>query len=240
MTVTQTAPIELFFWPTPNGFKITLFLEELDLPYKVHFVNIGKGDQFLPEFLKIAPNNRMPAIIDPEGPGGKPISIFESGAILLYLARKFGAFYPADDARARVEVEEWLMWQMGGFGPMLGQNHHFNLYAPEKLPYAQKRYIDESRRLYGVLDRRLDGRDFVCGAYSIADMAMFGWARGWKAQSIDLDTLPNVKRWLDAIAARPATARALAVGADTEARVNLADDADGRAVLAAYPEPSRS
>ena len=175
MSVTQSQPIELHYWPTPNGFKISIMLEELGVPYDLKLVDIGKGDQFKPEFLKIAPNNRMPAIVDPEGPGGAPISIFESGAILQYLGRKFGRFYPTDE-RQRVVVEEWLMWQMGGFGPMLGQNHHFAVYAPEKIPYAIKRYRDETHRLYGVLNRRLDGREFVADEYSIADMAIIGWS----------------------------------------------------------------
>ena len=217
----QTQPIDLFFWPTPNGFKVTIFLEEADIPYTVHPINIGKGDQFKPDFLAIAPNNRMPAIIDPEGPGGKPISIFESGAILQYLGRKFGLFYPTDERR-RVVVEEWLMWQMGGFGPMLGQNHHFNQYAPEKLPYAMKRYTDETHRLYGVLNKQLEGRDFIAGDYSIADMACLGWARGWERQGMDIAEFPNVGRWIDALMARPAVQRAFDAG--SEWRKPMSDD----------------
>ena len=166
----QTKPIELYYWPTPNGWKITIMLEELGVPYEVKYVNIGKGEQFEPSFLKIAPNNRMPAIIDPEGPDGKPISIFESGAILQYLGRKFGKFYPADE-RTRVEVEQWLFWQVGGLGPMAGQAHHFRQYAPEKLPYAVDRYTNEVNRLYGVMNKRLADREFLAGDYSIADMA---------------------------------------------------------------------
>ena len=217
----QTQPIDLFFWPTPNGFKVTIFLEEADIPYTVHPINIGKGDQFKPDFLAIAPNNRMPAIVDPEGPGGKPISIFESGAILQYLGRKFGLFYPTDEHR-RVVVEEWLMWQMGGFGPMLGQNHHFNQYAPEKLPYAMKRYTDETHRLYGVLNKQLEGRDFIAGDYSIADMACLGWARGWERQGMDIAEFPNVGRWIDALMARPAVQRAFDAG--SEWRKPMSDD----------------
>lgn len=225
---TQTRPIELYYWPTPNGWKISIMLEELGVPYAVKLVNITKGDQFKPEFLAFSPNNRMPAIIDPEGPDGAPISVFESGAILLYLARKFGRFLPADE-RGRVEVEQWLMWQMGGFGPMLGQNHHFNHYAPEKIPYAMKRYIDETHRLYGVLNRRLAGRDFVCGEYSIADIAMVGWARLWERQGIDIAEFPHVGRWLDTLLARPAVQAGLAVS--TESRADISSDEAARKVL---------
>jgi GST-like protein len=229
MSVTQSQPIELHFWPTPNGFKISIMLEELGVPYDLKLIDIGKGDQFKPEFLKIAPNNRMPAIVDPEGPGGAPISIFESGAILQYLGRKFGHFYPADE-RARVAVEEWLMWQMGGFGPMLGQNHHFAIYAPEKIPYAIKRYQDETHRLYGVLNRRLEGRDFVADEYSIADMAMIGWARGYERQGQDIAEFPNVKRWMDTLLARPAVQRGLEVGKDAR-KADIATDKDAQKVL---------
>jgi GST-like protein len=205
----QTRPIELHFWPTPNGFKISIMLEECGLPYDVKLVDIGKGDQFKPEFLAISPNNRMPAIVDPEGPDGKPISVFESGAILQYLGRKTGKFYPAEE-RARVAVEEWLMWQMGGLGPMAGQNHHFALYAPEKLPYAIDRYVKETSRLYGVLNKRLKGRDFILGKqYTIADMAAYPWVIA-ERQGQDMDDFPNLKRWHAAIRARPATARAYA------------------------------
>jgi len=206
-------PIDLYFWPTPNGWKISIALEEMGLPYAVHLVNISAGDQFQPAFLKISPNNKMPAIVDHEGPDGAPISVFESGAILQYLGRKTGKFYPADERR-RVEVEQWLMWQMGGFGPMLGQNHHFNHYAPEKLPYAIDRYVNETRRLYGVLDRQLEGRAFVAGDYSIADMAIVGWAKLWERQGQDIAQFPNVKRWLETVLARPAVQRGLAVTAE--------------------------
>eukprot|EP01133_Synstelium_polycarpum_P030807 gene30807-38489_t len=171
---TQTKPIELYYWPTPNGWKISIMLEELGVPYDLKLVNIGKGEQFEPSFLKIAPNNRMPAIIDPEGPGGEPISVFESGAILQYLGRKFGKFYPQDE-RKRVAVEEWLFWQVGGLGPMAGQAHHFRQYAPEKIEYGINRYTNEVNRLYGVMNRRLEGRDYLADDYSIADMASFGW-----------------------------------------------------------------
>lgn len=211
MTVTQTAPIDLYYWGTPNGKKISIMLEELDVPYNVHMINIGQGDQFKPEFLAISPNNRIPAIVDPEGPDGKPISVFESGAILQYLGNKFDKFYPTD-VRTRVKVEEWLMWQMGGFGPMLGQNHHFNVFAPEKIPYAQKRYIDETARLYGVLDKQLDGRDYIVDDYSIADIATIGWALSYERQSMDIDKFPNVKRWIEANLAREATQRGLEAG----------------------------
>ncbi|MDP2802065.1 MAG: glutathione S-transferase N-terminal domain-containing protein [Phreatobacter sp.] len=203
-------PIELHFWPTPNGWKITIMLEECGLPYTVVPVNIGKGDQFKPDFLKIAPNNRMPAIVDPDGPGGAPISVFESGAILMYLGRKTGRFYPQDE-RGRVAVEEWLMWQMAGFGPMLGQTHHFRIYAPEKIDYAINRYTNEANRLYGVLNRRLEGRDFICDAVSIADFACIGWAKLWERQGQDMDQFPHVKAWIDRMLARPAVQKGLMV-----------------------------
>ena len=207
--------IELYYWPTPNGHKITLMLEEAGLDYVVHPVNISTGDQFKPDFLAIAPNNRIPAIIDrAPADGGEPISVFESGAILVYLADKTGRFLPAD-VRGRSKVLEWLFWQMGGLGPMAGQNHHFNMYAPEKLPYAIDRYVRETNRLYGVLDRRLRGRDFLAGeAYSIADMAAYPWIVPWERQQQKLDDFPDLKRWFQAIAERPATLRAYAKGED--------------------------
>ncbi len=223
-------PIELHMWPTPNGFKITLMLEACALPYDVKFVNIGAGDQFKPEFLAISPNNRMPAIVDPDGPGGTPISVFESGAILQYLGRKTGQFYPTDE-RARVQVDEWLMWQMGGVGPMAGQCHHFKNYAPEKIPYAIDRYVNEVNRLYGVLNKRLDGRDFVAGDYSIADMAIYPWARLWERQGQDIAEFPNMKAWFDRIEARPEVEKALAVGKEERAKFNLADDKNAQSVL---------
>ncbi|MBO6756127.1 MAG: glutathione S-transferase N-terminal domain-containing protein [Roseibium sp.] len=231
MSATQEKPIELYYWPTPNGWKISIMLEELGVPYDLKLINIGKGDQFEPEFLKIAPNNRMPAIIDPEGPGGAPISVFESGAILQYLGRKFGQFYPSDE-RKRVETEEWLMWQMGGFGPMLGQNHHFRIYAPEQLPYAMDRYLNETHRLYGVLNKRLEGRDFVAAdEYTIADMAIIGWAQGWERQGMDLDEFANVKRWKAALESRPAVEKGLAVGREEREKLALADDKDAQKIL---------
>jgi GSH-dependent disulfide-bond oxidoreductase len=225
---TQTKPIELYYWPTPNGWKITIMLEELGAPYEVKYIDIGKGEQFEPSFLEIAPNNRMPAIIDPEGPDGKRISIFESGAILQYLGRKFGKFYPADE-RTKVEVEQWLFWQVGGLGPMAGQAHHFRNYAPEKLPYAIKRYTNEVNRLYGVMNKRLSDRDFLAGDYSIADMASVGWVRSYKNQGQDLEDFPHLKRWFDTILARPAVERAIVVG--QERRSNLADDKEAQKVL---------
>jgi GST-like protein len=215
-------PIDVYYWPTPNGWKITVMLEECGLPYKVIPVNIGKGDQFKPEFLAISPNNKMPAIVDPDGPGGQPISVFESGAILQYLGRKTGQFYPTEE-RARVEVDEWLFWQMGGFGPMLGQTHHFRIYAPEKIPYAIDRYTNEANRLYGVLNTRLADREFVAGAYSIADMAIMPWAKLWERQGQNLDDFPHVRRWLDTLLARPAVERGLQVNSQDRATTNLQD-----------------
>ncbi|GEP02921.1 glutathione binding-like protein [Methylobacterium oxalidis] len=207
--------IDLYYWPTPNGHKVTLFLEETGLAYAIRPVNIGKGDQFKPDFLKIAPNNRMPAIVDREpAGGGEPLALFESGAILLYLAEKTGRFLPPD-LRGRAETLQWLFWQMGGLGPMLGQNHHFTQYAPEKVPYAIDRYLNETNRLYGVLDRRLADRAFVAGPdYTIADMAAYPWIVPWEKQGQDLDAHPNLKRWFEAIAKRPATKAAYARAAE--------------------------
>ncbi|ODN69724.1 glutathione S-transferase N-terminal domain-containing protein [Methylobrevis pamukkalensis] len=230
MAATQTKPIDLYYWPTPNGWKISILLEELGLPYDVHFVRIGKGDQFKPEFLAISPNNKMPAIVDPEGPDGAPIAIFESGAIMLYLGRKFGQFVGTTE-RERVEVEKWLMWQMGGFGPMLGQNHHFSQYAPEKIPYAIKRYQDETHRLYGVLDKQLEGREFVAGFYSVADMAIVGWVKPHARQGIDLAEFPNIRAWYDRMLARPAVAKGMAIEAPADEAMNLADDKEAQKVL---------
>jgi len=224
----QTKPIELHYWPTPNGWKITIMLEELGVPYEVKYVNIGKGEQFEPGFLKIAPNNRMPAIIDPEGPGGEPISVFESGAILQYLGRKFGRFYPADE-RARVEVDQWLFWQMGGLGPMAGQAHHFRQYAPEKIEYGINRYTNEVNRLYGVMNKRLADRDFLAGDYSIADMASVGWVVPHKNQGQDLEQFPNLKRWFETLNERPAVKAGLAVG--NEYRSNVAQDEEAKKIL---------
>ena len=225
----QNEPLQLFYWPTPNGWKITILLEELQAPYEVNYIDIGRGEQFDPEFLAISPNNRMPALTDPEGPDGEPISVFESAAIMMYIARKFGGFYPVDDERARVEVEQWLMWQMGGFGPMLGQNHHFRNYAPEHLPYAVKRYEDEAHRLYRILDKRLSDREFVAGDYSIADMAIMPWARSPERQGIDLSEFPHLSRWREALLARPAVAKAVKIG--EEKRSNIKDDAEAQKVL---------
>ncbi|MDT6940415.1 glutathione S-transferase N-terminal domain-containing protein [Brucella pseudogrignonensis] len=213
----QTKPIELYYWPTPNGFKVSIMLEELGVPYEVKYVNIGKGDQFQPDFLKIAPNNRMPAIVDPEGPGGAPISVFESGAILQYLGRKFGKFYPSDE-RKRVAVDEWLMWQMGGLGPMSGQAGHFHIYAPEKVQYGIDRYTNEVNRLYGVLNRQLEGKDYIAGEYSIADMASIGWINAYKNFDQKLEDFPNLKRWHETMNARPAVQRGLVVGKEERER----------------------
>jgi GST-like protein len=200
--------IDLHYWTTPNGHKVTIFLEETGLPYRIFPVNIGTGDQFKPEFLKISPNNRIPAIVDHEPiGGGAPISVFESGAILLYLAEKTGRFLPAEPHK-RYDVIQWLFWQMGGLGPMAGQNHHFVQYAPEKLPYAIDRYVRETSRLYGVLNKRLADRAFVAGDYSIADMAAYPWVVPHKNQRQDLDDFPHLKRWFEAIRTRPATVRA--------------------------------
>jgi len=230
MMTTQTKPIELYFFPTPNGYKISAMLEELGVPYNVHVVHIGKGDQFKPEFLAISPNNKIPAIVDPEGPGGEPISVFESGAILKYLATKFGRFYPADP-RAQVKVDEWLFWQVGGFGPMLGQNHHFALYAPEKIEYAIKRYRDETHRLYRVLDTQLEGKDYIAGEFSIADLACIGWARGWERQGMDLKEFPNVAAWIERVSNRPGTRKGLELSVDSGARVDLTQDDEAKKVL---------
>jgi GST-like protein len=200
--------IDLYYWPTPNGHKITLFLEETGMPYNLIPVNIGKGEQFRPEFLAISPNNRMPAIVDHTPvERGAPISVFESGAILLYLAEKTEQFLPKD-VRGRVEVTQWLFWQVGGLGPMAGQNHHFSRYAPEKIPYAVERYVKETNRLYGVLNKRLADREFIAGAYSIADMATYPWIVPHESQSQNLNDFPHLKRWFDAVRLRPATLRA--------------------------------
>lgn len=200
--------IDLYYWTTPNGHKITIFLEEAGLPYKIHPVNIGTGEQFSPDFLKIAPNNRIPAIVDSEPLDNKgPLSIFESGAILWYLAEKAKKFVP-DDPRGKVLVSEWLFWQMAGLGPMAGQNHHFNGYAPEKIPYAMERYIKETGRLYGVLNKQLDGKDFVAGEYSIADMAIYPWIVPFEKQSQNLNDFPHLKRWFESMKKRPAVLKA--------------------------------
>ncbi len=222
--------IDLHYWTTPNGHKITMFLEEAGLKYKIVPVQIGKGEQFKPEFLAIAPNNRIPALVDHEPKGGsKPISIFESGAILQYLGRKTGKFYPRDE-RARVAVDEWLFWQMGGLGPMAGQAVHFRRYAPEQIPYALERYTDEVNRLYGVMDARLTEREFLAGRYSIADIACVGWVRLAERQGQDLAQFPHLLRWFETIRARPAVKRAFAIRVEAASKVDV-NDPKVRAVL---------
>ena len=206
--------IEVYSWPTPNGHKVHIMLEECGLPYRAHPVDIGTGDQFKPDFLAISPNNKIPAITDPDGPGGQPIHLFESGAILLYLAAKTGRFLP-EDVTAKYEVLQWLMFQMGGVGPMLGQAHHFRIYAPQKIPYAVERYTNEAHRLYGVMNRRLAKSTYIGGPeYSIADIAIFPWLRSWKNQGISWDDFPHLKGWFDELAARPAVKRGVEVLAD--------------------------
>jgi GST-like protein len=214
--------IDLYYWPTPNGHKITLFLEEMDMPYTIVPVNIGNGEQFKPEFLAISPNNRIPAIVDHTPlERGAPISVFESGAILLYLAEKSEQFIP-NESRGRVEVLQWLFWQVGGLGPMLGQNHHFTRFAPEKIPYAIERYVNETNRLYGVLNNRLADREFIAGPYSIADMACYPWIVPYELQGQTLEDFPHLKRWFEAIKARPATARAYEKGAAISSNTAMA------------------
>jgi GST-like protein len=228
------APIELHYWPTPNGWKITIALHEMELPYDLKFVNIGRGEQFMAEFLRISPNNRMPAIVDPEGPDGAPISVFESGAILQYLARKTGRFNGATE-RERVEIEQWLFWQVGGLGPMAGQAGHFLNYAPSMdppndLPYAQARYRNEVARLYSVLNRRLRDREFVAGDFfSIADMAIWPWASRWESQQQDIERFPQLQRWLERVGARPAVLAGRAVG--REKRMDLTKDREAQRIL---------
>ncbi|WP_029007201.1 glutathione binding-like protein [Azospirillum halopraeferens] len=222
--------IDLHYWPTPNGHKITMFLEEAGLEYRILPVDISAGDQFKPEFLAIAPNNRMPAIVDhTPADGGEPVPVFESGAILVYLGEKTGRFLPAEP-RARKTVMEWLFWQVGGLGPMAGQNHHFVQYAPERIPYAMDRYVKETNRLYGVLDRRLEGRAFIAGdAYTIADMACYPWIVPWKRQQQDLDAFPNMRRWFDAVRSRPATVRAYEKGEPWTGRAAVTEE--GKKIL---------
>jgi len=210
----MSTPIDLYYWPTPNGWKISIALEEMGLPYTTRLINIGKGDQFDPEFLKIAPNNRMPAITDPDGPDGAPVSIFESGAILQYLARKTGQFCGATE-RERIAVDQWLMWQMGGLGPMAGQAHHFLKYAPEDIAYAKDRYRSETARLYGVLDRQLAQNEYVAGDFiSIADFSIWGWASLWEGQQQTLEDKPHMARWLDVMGARKGVQAGRALHAD--------------------------
>lgn len=215
----MTSPIELWYWPTPNGWKISIALEEMELPYELKPVNIGTGEQFDPAFQALSPNGRMPAIVDPDGPDGRPLSIFESGAILQYLGAKSGRFYP-QDARGKAEVDQWLFWQVGGLGPMAGQTHHFRQYAPaltsdqRHLAYGVRRYTDETHRLYGVLDRRLADGEFVAGDYSIADMAIWPWIVPWERQGQDLAEFPNLKRWFETVEARPAVQKGRWLGKD--------------------------
>jgi len=210
--------IDLYYWTTPNGHKVTILLEETGLPYRIVPIHIGKGEQFAPDFLAIAPNNRIPAIVDhAPADGGGPLSLFESGAILQYLAEKSGSFLPAD-LRGRAETMQWLFWQMGGLGPMAGQNHHFVQYAPERIPYAMERYIKETNRLYGVLNKRLADREYIAGAYSIADMASYPWIVPHERQQQNMADFPHLKRWFDAIAARPAVQRAYARAAEVNAQ----------------------
>ena len=216
--------IDLYYWTTPNGHKITIFLEETGLPYRILPVNISRGDQFKPEFLRISPNNRIPAIVD-DAPavGGRLVSVFESGAILQYLAEKTGKFLPKD-LHGRVEVIQWLFWQMGGLGPMAGQNHHFNQYAPQKIPYAIERYVNETNRLYSVLDKRLADREFVAGDYSIADMASYPWVVPYERQGQKLDDFPNLKRWFETIRARPAVVRAYELAKKINVRPTVSEE----------------
>lgn len=226
-TKRRPKPIDLYFWPTPNGWKVSIMLEECGLPYNVVPVNIAGGEQFKPSFLKISPNNRMPAIVDPDGPGGRPISVFESGAILQYLGRKTGRFYPTGE-RARVAVDEWLFWQMANLGPKAGEANHFRRYAPEKLPYAVERFGNEMHRLYGVMNTRLAERRFLAGQYSIADMACVGWIRhaerlGERDGTDVFAEFPHLKRWLDAVRARPAVQRGMHIRVEEAGRVDVGD-----------------
>jgi GST-like protein len=230
MSAETPTPIDLYYWPTPNGWKITILLEELGWPYNIHPVDITKGDQFQPSFLAISPNNRMPAIVDPDGPGGEPLSIFESGAILRYLAQKAGRFY-ASDLRGQAKIDEWLFWQVGGLGPMAGQAHHFRIYAADKIQYAIDRYTNEVTRLYGVMNKRLGEVEFLAGDYSIADMAAFPWVVPYKNQGQDLDQFPNLRRWFDTLKARPAVSRAIEVGKDLRDPSKMTNDPKTREIL---------
>jgi len=228
--------IDLHYWPTPNGWKVSIALEEMALDYRVIPVNIGRGEQFSPEFLAISPNNRMPAIVDHDpADGAAPISVFETGAILIYLAEKTGKFLPSD-LRGRTQVIEWLMWQMGGMGPMFGQAGHFRFYAPQQIAYARERYDNEMHRLYGVLDRRLEGREFIAGDYSIADMACWPWVITYKSQEVDLDAYPNVKRWYKSLQQRPALRRGYDVGREFGRPTGKWDE-EARKNLMAHPNP---
>jgi GST-like protein len=219
----MTTPLDLYYWPTPNGWKITIMLEECGLPYQVIPVNIGAGDQFKPEFLAISPNNRMPAIVDHEGPGGAPVSVFESGAILQYLGEKTGQFYP-QEPRKKIAVNEWLFWQIGGLGPMAGQANHFRAYAPEKIEYAINRYTNEVHRLYGVMNKRLEANAYLAGDdCTIADMAAFPWVRIWERQGQNIEEFPHLKRWVDELSARPAVQRGVDVMKEARRPPDLQD-----------------
>ena len=226
----KNKPIDLYYWPTPNGWKITIMLEECSLPYTVIPVDISKGDQFKPQFLAVSPNNRMPAIVDHDGPDGRPISIFESGAILQYLGRKTGKFYPRDE-RGRVEVEQWLFWQMANLGPKAGEANHFRHYAPEKLPYAIDRYVKETNRLYGVLNKRLADHAFLADEYSIADMAAYPWVVPYERQGQKLEDFPHLQRWFETIKARPATARAYDKAKDVNPQVGAPMSEEAKKIL---------
>ena len=229
--MSDQSPIELYYWPTPNGWKVSIMLEETGLPYNLNLVDITKGEQFKPDFLKISPNNRMPAIVDPDGPGGQPISVFESGAILQYLGEKTGQFYPADP-RARVAVNEWLFWQVGGLGPMAGQAHHFLHYAPEEVPYARNRYVNECNRLYGVMNIRLRDNRFLAGEdFTIADMAAWPWAILNSRQQQDIGEFPNVKRWIDEVGARPGVQRGKELAFERRQQASVARDKAVNAIL---------
>ena len=223
-------PIELYYWPTPNGWKISIMLEECGLPYVLKMVDITRGEQFEPGFLAISPNNRPPAIVDPDGPDGAPISVFESGAILEYLAAKTGRF-GGETAREKVAVNEWLFWQVGGLGPMAGQAHHFLNYAAEKIPYAIERYTDEVNRLFGVMDKRLQDHEYLAGCYSIADMASVGWVRSWKRAGQGIADFPSLNRWLNRLLDRPAVAKGIALYDPHRRKIDLASDEQARKVL---------
>lgn len=226
--------IKLYYWPTPNGHKPAIFLREAQIAHEVVPVDIGAGEQFAPSFLNIAPNNRIPAIVDDDAADGKPLAVFESGAILLYLAEKVGKFMPSD-MRGRYDVLQWLMWQMGGLGPMLGQNHHFRKYAPEQVPYAITRYDKEAMRLYAVLDKQLAGRDYICGEYSIADMACYPWMKPYEMQGINIGDYKNVGKWMARVAARPAVA---AVYEDAKAIASKLEGAAAHKILFGQTAPS--
>ena len=226
----ELRPLELYYWPTPNGWKVSIMLEECGLPYVLKMVDITSGEQFAPSFLAISPNNRMPAIVDPDGPDGEPISVFESGAILQYLARRTGRF-GGETAREKIAVSEWLFWQMGGLGPMCGQANHFRVYAPEKIPYAIDRYTNEVNRLFGVMNKRLASHEFLAGPYSIADMACVGWTRGWKRMGQEIADFPHLQRWLNTLLERPAVVKGLALDDPSRRKVDLATDEEARKML---------